>query len=71
MKRMGLFNEIRQNRGNGTNKDLVTLKETGPSFSIDAICSTYLNNNFMLYGRLLIYGVGLSPEPLPYYRLNH
>lgn len=52
-------------------KGLVNLEETRPSFSIDAICSTYLKTNSVLYGMLLIYGVGLSPKPLPYCRLNH
>lgn len=52
-------------------KGLVNLEGTRPSFSIDAICSTYLKTNPVLYGMLLIYGVGLSPKPLPYCRLNH
>ena len=52
-------------------KGLVNLEGTRPSFSVDAICSTYLKNNFVLYGMLLIHGVGLPPKPLPYCRLNH
>ena len=52
-------------------KGLLNLKGTGPSFFIDAICSTSLKNNFVFDGMLLIYEVGLSPEPLSYCRLNH
>lgn len=52
-------------------KGPANLKITTPSFSIDATWSAYLDNNFMLCGMLLIYGVGLFPKPLPYFRLNH
>lgn len=54
-----------------TNKGASKFREVMPILSINAICSTYLNNNFVLSGMLLIYEVDLVPKPLPYYRLNH
>lgn len=52
-------------------KGPVGLEGARPFLSIDAIWSTYLNSNFVLYGMLLIYGVDPVYKPLPYCRLNH
>lgn len=60
-----LSSDVLQNRNHaGADDELGESGRACPSFSIDAMCSTYLNNRAEIHRLLLIYGEGLLPKPL-------